>query len=137
MAAFRLSPSTIARFFYHECERYLRYHATPAQVRTAHGIPHPERAKSLVTQALLDRGYTWEEEVVWNRLTGRVVIAAGQGRLHERIYSVDDTLEVLRTLPAGQYIYQPTLEVPTSFLARYGVDPNLCHFPPVVQTSSR
>ena len=62
MAAFRLSPSHIARYFYHECERYLRYHTTPSQVRTAQGIPRPERAKSLVTQALLDRGYAWEEE---------------------------------------------------------------------------
>lgn len=112
MSAFRLSPSYIARYFYHECERYLRYHATPSQVRTAQGIPRPERAKSLVTQALLDRGYEWEEEVVQQRLKGRVKIAAGTESLHERIHGVEDTLRVLRTLPAGQYIYQPTLEVP-------------------------
>src|SRR5262245_46847012 len=74
MSAFRLSPSYIARYFYHECERYLRYHATPSQARTAQGIPQPERATSLVTQALLDRGYAWEEEVVHQRLQGRVTI---------------------------------------------------------------
>ena len=130
MSTFRLSPSTIARYFYHECERYLRYHATPSRMRTAQGIPRPERATSLVTQALMDRGYDWEEEVVQQRLTGRVTIAAGAGGLHERVHSVEHTLEVLRTLPAGQYIYQPTLEVPSSFLARYSLDPALCGFPP-------
>ena len=130
MSTFRLSPSTIARYFYHECERYLRYHATPAPMRTAEGIPRPERAHSFVTQALLDRGYLWEEEVLQQRLHGRVNIAAGAGSLHERVHSVDHTLQVLQTLPAGQYIYQPTLEVPASFLARYSLDPGLCGFPP-------
>src|SRR5215813_659548 len=99
MSAFGLSPSYIARYFYHECERYLRYHATPSQARIAQGIPQPERATSLVTQALLDRGYAWEEEVVHQRLQGRVTIAAGTASLHERIHGVEDTLWVLRTLP--------------------------------------
>ena len=72
MAPFHLSPSYIARYFYHECERYLCYHATPSQVRAAQGIPRPERAKSLGTQALLDRGYAWGEEVAQHRLQGRV-----------------------------------------------------------------
>src|SRR5262245_17093885 len=114
MPAFGLSPSYIARYFYHECERYLRYHATSSQVRTAQGIPRPERAKSLVTQALLDRGYAWEEEVVRQRLQGRVTIADGTGSLHERIHTVEQTLSVLWTFPSGQYIYQPTLEVPAT-----------------------
>src|SRR5215831_18742984 len=102
MSAFGLSPSYIARYFYHECERYLRYHATSSQVRNAQGIPRPERATSLVTQALLDRGYAWEEEVVQHRLQGRVTIADGRGHLHERIHTVEQTLNILRTLQAGQ-----------------------------------
>src|SRR2546428_7825042 len=130
MSAFGLSPSYIARYFYHECERYLRYHATPSQVRTTQGIPRSERAKSLVTQALLDRGYAWEEEVVQHRLQGRVMIAEGTGRLHERIHTVEQTRSVLQTLAVGQFIYQPTLEVPAAFLSRYGLDADLCHFPP-------
>jgi hypothetical protein len=84
----------------------------------------------LVTQALLDRGYAWEEEVVQHRLQGRVTVADGRGRLHERIHTVEQTLNILRTLQAGQSIYQPTLEAPASFLSRYGLDADLCHFPP-------
>ncbi|WP_157200158.1 hypothetical protein [Methanogenium cariaci] len=29
MIQYNLSPSLIARYFYHNCDRYLRYHATP------------------------------------------------------------------------------------------------------------
>jgi hypothetical protein len=78
----------------------------------------------------MDRGYDWEEEVVQQRLADRVMVAAGEGSLHERVHSVEHTLAVLQTLPAGQYIYQPTLEVPPSFLSRYHLDPDLCGFPP-------
>jgi len=126
--ALHLSPSFIARYFYHECDRYLRYHATPARVRAAQGVPRPERATSLVTQAFLERGYAWEEEVIRTRLRGRVMIAAGDGRLHTRTHSVEQTLVKLQRLSADQYLYQPTLEAPNSFLARYDLDPNLCRF---------
>jgi hypothetical protein len=57
MAPFRLNPSTIARYFYHECERYLRYHATPTCARQARAIREPARAESLMIRTLLDRGY--------------------------------------------------------------------------------
>jgi hypothetical protein len=130
MEPFRLNPSTIARYFYHECERYLRYHATPARLRRTQAIPEPAHAESLMTRTLLDRGYAWEEEVIRTHLKGRVIIAAGDGRLCERVHDVAHTLVQLGELAAEQYLYQPTLDVPTAFLSRYGLDPNLCHFPP-------
>jgi len=59
MPIHNLSPSRLARYFYHECPRYLRFHATPPGARPAAGIPEPVPAESLVTAAILEGGYDW------------------------------------------------------------------------------
>ena len=63
MPQFSLSPSRIARGFYHECDRYLRYHATPRKQREAAGVPVIVKNQSPITAALLKGGYVWEERI--------------------------------------------------------------------------
>ncbi|MBK8751680.1 MAG: AAA family ATPase [Candidatus Competibacteraceae bacterium] len=130
MTAYRLSPSRIARHFYHECERYLRYHATPRGARAAEGVPAPLDRPSLVTDTILQDGYAWEEIVIRDHLGSRVHIAPGTGALHERTHGIQETLARLATLQPDEFLYQPTLDAPDAFLARYGLDSTPCRFPP-------
>ena len=130
MPQFYLSPSRIARYFFHECERYLRYHATPKDRRKADGVPDIAWDTSPVRAAILEGGFTWEQEIVQKRLKDRVRIAKGKGKIHERAYDVNETLNVLPDLKPGEAIYQPTIQVPDLFPERYGISPELCEFPP-------
>jgi DNA replication ATP-dependent helicase/nuclease Dna2 len=57
MPRFSLSPSRLARFYFHECERQLRFAATPAARRPAEGIPTHEFDRGLVTREILESGY--------------------------------------------------------------------------------
>src|SRR3974390_1011246 len=79
MPSFAVSPSRVSRFFYHECERYLRYHATPRKMRKEAGIPAIPCNTSPVTAAILEGGYVWEEKVIQDKLKGRIKISAGNG----------------------------------------------------------
>lgn len=130
MAPHTLSPSRIARYFYHDCERYLRYHATPRALRAGWGVPDPRARPSPFTAAILAHGYEWEEAVVRERLNGSARVAPGTGALHERAHGVEETLALLHGARPGDYLYQPTLEAPEAFLARYGLDPARCRFLP-------
>ena len=119
-----ISPSRIARYFFHECPRYLRYSSTPKELWAVEGVPEPPFDHSPVTTAILEGGYTWEEEVVANRLKGRVFIAAAKPdtRLKDRVWGASETRRILTGLKPGESIYQPTLITPPSFYARYGID---------------
>ncbi len=130
MSPFTLSPSRIARFFYHECHRSLRYHATPLREREAAGVPSVRWDTSPVTKVILEGGFAWEEKVIGNLLEGRVKISAGSGPLHKRAHEIKETLSILEALGPDQAIYQPTLKVPETFIQRYNLDPKLCDFPP-------
>ncbi len=120
-----ISPSRIARYFFHECRRYLRYSGTPKELWESEGIPEPPFDHSPVTQAILEGGYTWEEAVVRDRLGGRVAIAdsASGGRLRDRVFGAEETRDRLADLRPGRAIYQPTLITPPGFYTRYGLDP--------------
>ncbi len=122
---FRTNPSAIARYFFHDCERFLYYTAAEPAQRKSHGIPKPEFDHSPLVEAILTSGYRWEEEVVTRLLKGRAVVAPGTGELHTRRLSSAQTLRYLRREPAGRFLYQPTLVPPPLFYERYGIDPNL------------
>jgi hypothetical protein len=122
---FRTSPSTIARYFFHDCERFLYYRSAGPQLRKREGIPAPEFDQSPLVEAVLKSGYGWEEEVVSRLLKGRVVVASGTGELHTRRLSPAQTLRCLRREPAGRFLYQPTLVLPPLFYTRHGIDPGL------------
>jgi hypothetical protein len=122
---FRTNPSTIARYFFHDCERFLYYSsADPAQRQRA-GIPTPEFEHSPLVAAILQTGYRWEREVVEKLLEGRVVVAVGTGELHTRRLPARQTLQCLKSEPAGRFLYQPTLSPPPLFYRRFGIDPKL------------
>src|SRR6266511_4001899 len=93
-----ISPSRIARFYFHECERYLRYSSTPRADRAAEGIPPTPYDTSPVTHAILDGGYAWEEQVLATHLSGRAIIApegeVGQS-LRDRVLTADQSRALL------------------------------------------
>jgi hypothetical protein len=129
---FWVSPSQVARFYFHECERYLRYRAATREQRAADGIPKFEPDRSLLTKAILDGGVAWEARLLAGPLAGRAIVAGGTGDLVDRRHTVGATLEALARLRPGEALYQPTLQAPPSFYERYGIDPDLvgitdCH----------
>ncbi|HNV37708.1 MAG TPA: ATP-dependent helicase, partial [Methanoculleus sp.] len=130
MFRFNLSPSLIGRFFYHDCERYLRYHATPEQERENAGIPAIAVDTSPTTRALLDAGIRWEEEVVRTRLSGRVRVPGGTGPISERSFSIEESFGLIPSLSPGDAIYQTTIPVSVHFLKGYGLDPDMHRFSP-------
>ncbi|MEA3510779.1 MAG: AAA domain-containing protein, partial [Actinomycetota bacterium] len=129
MARYMLSPSRIARYYFHECDRYLRYSATPKSKRATDGVPSHELDHSLVTRAILQGGYDWEERVLTEHLPS-AIIAEGSGDKprHDRRHSIEDTLSILAQMQPGDYLYQPTLRPPPGFYERYGIDPELIQF---------
>ena len=96
MIKHNLSPSLIARFFYHNCERYLRFHSTPVNERDQAGIPAVNQKQNPVTKALLDAGNKWEEFVICNKLKNNVIIPPGEEALHERSHSIEKSLEIFQ-----------------------------------------
>jgi hypothetical protein len=130
MVRFNLSPSLIGRFFYHDCERYLRYHATPEQERENAGIPAVTADRSPTTRALLDAGIRWEEEVVRTRFTGRVRVPDGAGPITGRSFSIEESFDLIPRLLPGDAIYQSTIPVSVHFLKNYGLDPEVHRFSP-------
>src|SRR5262249_21675346 len=122
---FRTNPSAIARYFFHDCERFLWYSAADPQTRKREGIPEPEFDHSPLVAAILDSGFRWEEEVVTTLLRGRVVLAGGSGALHTRRLPPAQTLRCLRHEPPGRFLYQPTLVPPPEFYKTFDLDPKL------------
>lgn len=127
MVSYNLSPSMLSRYFFFECPRYLRYHATPKAVRMIRQIPAGKVCTAPAAKALLDAGFSWEEQVV-RKLEGKVRVGSGSGPLHERVLEWQESLAGLSNLSPGQHLYQPTLQPPTDFLSQYGVSSDLCRF---------
>lgn len=121
-----ISPFRLARYFYHDCERFLRYEASP---RGEKGVPTRDYHRSPVTRSLLEAGFAWEEEVVSRHLRQRAVVPPGSGALRDRAWGPQETLEQLDRLQSDQALYQGQLAIPPSFYRRYGLDPKLLRFP--------
>jgi DNA replication ATP-dependent helicase Dna2 len=122
---FHISPSTIARYFFHDCERFLYYSSASPQERKRQDIPKPEFDQSPLVEAILASGYRWETEVIERLLKGKVVVAPGSGELHTRRLPLAQTLRCLRREPAGRFLYQPTLAPPPAFYETYDIDREL------------
>ncbi|WP_067051216.1 bifunctional RecB family nuclease/DEAD/DEAH box helicase [Methanofollis ethanolicus] len=128
MAPVNLSPSLIARYFFHDCPRFLRYSATPPARRRADGVPDAVEDKSITSRILTTKGFAWEDEVVGRRIPGKVLVAEGGAVIHERRFSADESKKILAAVRPGTGVYQSTLIVPKRFYARYGLDPAVCTF---------
>jgi DNA replication ATP-dependent helicase Dna2 len=122
---FRTSPSAIARYFFHDCERFLRFLSASKQARQDEGLPTPDFDHSPVVKAILESGYAWERTVLDQYLVGRVQIAEGTGEVHTRRFDWRQTLRWLRDARPGTFLYQPTFRLPRAFYVRYGLDPDL------------
>ncbi len=122
---FRTNPSAIARYFFHDCERFLFYRSATPEHRKRLGLPEPAFDGSPLVEAVLQSGHRWEREVIEKLLRGRVVVAPGSGELHTRRLTMAETLRRLRTEPTGRYLYQPTLSPPRGFYDVYGIDPKV------------
>jgi hypothetical protein len=122
---FRTNPSAVARYFFHDCERFLYYGSATPQQRRREGLPAPAFDGNPLVEAILASGFRWEEEVVTRLLKGRVVVAPGTGELHTRRLSPEQTLRCLRREPAGRFLYQPTLVPPLLFYEQHGIDASL------------
>ena len=59
---FRTGPSNIARYFFHDCDRFFRFTSTRTDAAAAHGVPRSGFDTSPVMQAILQAGYGWEEQ---------------------------------------------------------------------------
>jgi hypothetical protein len=119
-----VSPSGFARFYFQECERFLRYSATAKADLAAEGVPASPYETNPVSRAILERGYEWEERVVGEILGPRAVLAEAQAEsLRDRQMTLEETRRVLGALEPGRFAYQPTLRAPAGFYTRYGLDP--------------
>jgi hypothetical protein len=129
VAKFNISPYRVARFYFHECDRYLRYATTPKDRRSEEGVPDVPLDRGIVTRELLEGGYLWEEEIL-RQLGSRAVIGSGEpgSPLHERRHSIEETSSALANLKPDDVLYQPTIRPPRSFYEAYGLDPELVRF---------
>lgn len=124
----RISPSDVARYFFHNCERFLRYRASDKAEKASAGIPDHDFDRSPLMRAIMESGNRWEEEVVTRLLKGRVHIASGDGELNQRRFKFDETVALLRTAKPGTFIYQATLRASPLFYQTHGLDPSLVSF---------
>lgn len=125
---FKISPSRIARYFYHGCQRYLRYSAASTEARlAADRVPRLEREESPVTAAVMESGGQWEVQVLERHLGSAAHLAQGEGPLHQRYFTWENSLGLLRDARPGSWIYQPTLRAPEHFYQRYQLDPRQVH----------
>ena len=122
-----ISPSRVARFYFHECERYLRYSSTPSELRDAEGVPKTPYDFRPITQAIFETGFLWEERVLDEQLAGLVHISRSnqEAPVRDRVLTADETKELLTSIEPGEWIYQPTLISPAGFYERYGINPSV------------
>ena len=121
-APFGVSPSALARYFFHDCDRFLRFRST--RRATAHGVPERRHDSGPVMEAVLASGQLWEEQVIEEHLADRAVVADGDGDLSSRTWTVPASIEQLRAAQPGQYLYQLTLRAPSTLYEALGLKPD-------------
>ncbi len=54
---FRTSPSAVARYFFHDCERFFRFSASSSDQRKRENVPEMEFNQSPLMKAIFESGY--------------------------------------------------------------------------------
>ena len=121
LAPFGVSPSTLARYFFHDCDRFLRFRATRQPSRN--GVPQRRYESGPVMAQVLDSGRTWEEQILTTHLAGRALVAEGDGALADRVWSVEESVDLLRRARHEEFLYQLTLRAPASLYDALDIDP--------------
>ena len=111
----RVSPSDVARYFFHDCERFLRYRVSTKAERISANIPDRDFDHSPLMRAIMESGNRWEEEVVTRLLKGQIHAAPGDGELHQRRFTLEQTVSLLRSAQPGSFVYQGTLRATPRF----------------------
>jgi hypothetical protein len=107
----RISPSDVARYFFHDCERFLRFRTSSKAEKAASGIPDHDFDRSLLMRAILESGCRWEEEVVTRLLNGNVHIAPGDGDLNLRRFTFDETIALLSQLVGRRLSFRKSAQI--------------------------
>ncbi|MGG1680255.1 AAA domain-containing protein [Neobacillus sp. NRS-1170] len=116
-----VSPSKIASYFYHECERFLYYHSLSKTRKLELDIPREIIENQHANTAIMAGGIAWEEKVVTAFLSDDVVIGAGDAPLSNRYIGYVEMVQELKS-PSKKYIYQPTFSIPDRFYQKYNID---------------
>ena len=118
-----VSPSTVGRYFFHDCERFLAFKAVRPKADTR-DTPKAGR-KDFVVQAFSTEGEAWEEKIVASM--DDAVIATGGKSVAKSVHNAAETVAALHALKDGQCLFQPTLEpVPGALSLPEGVGFNTC-----------
>ena len=127
-----LSQSSISLYYYYNCPRYLVFSTFKKELREKYHIPDASVMRNPVTKAILEGGYDWEEKVITKHIHKKVVLGktSKAKKIRDHVHTSSETIENLKTLSSGQYIYQGTLEPSETFLKQFGLDPNVIGFYP-------
>lgn len=124
-----ISPSKIASYFYHECERNFYFHSLSKDLRRQLDVPEELFSQLSSHSGVLKGGIDWEETVVSTYLAGQVKWGnQPHGTSISHCYlDVKETICELKQ-PSKRYLYQPSLIVPPSFYEKYGISPENIRF---------
>lgn len=104
--------------------------AAPADERARVNIPQSQFNHSLSLSAILQSGHDWEEEVIEKKISSPIHIADREGPIHTRTHTLGETLVALRMMKPGDYLYQPTIQMPDTLYEELGIDREKYAFPP-------
>jgi DNA replication ATP-dependent helicase Dna2 len=124
-----VSPSKIASYFYHECERNFYFHSLSKDLRRQLDVPEELFSQPSGHTSVLKGGIDWEETVVSTYLVGQVKLGSRpNGASISHCYlDVKETIRELKQ-PSKRYLYQPSLVVPPRFYEKYGISPENIRF---------
>src|SRR4051812_14199562 len=102
-----VSPSRIARYYFQECARYLRYSSTPKEALASEGVPPAPFDHRPVTAAIFESGYSWEERVIEEHLAGHVRLAESLedgGATRDRVFSAEASRDEITALAPEEWL---------------------------------
>ncbi|WP_041638261.1 bifunctional RecB family nuclease/DEAD/DEAH box helicase [Anoxybacillus flavithermus] len=124
-----VSPSKIASYFYHECERNFYFHSLSKDLRRNLDVPQELFEQQSINSTVLKGGIDWEETVISKYLDGQVKLGnqSNSASLSQCYLDVEEVVAELKQ-PSKRYIYQPSIVVPSRFYEKYGIQSKKIRF---------